>query len=223
MRTATVAAMAMVLAWAGPAWTDMAQKERVAVKETLGALRASLEQARGTDAGLGGVKRVAVAPIDSPVPDVTDLVQMAVKNAGFDVVLTSDMDQGAMIEEFARQMEFNEIVKPETLNELLLQGVDAVVWGKVARSQEEVDDGYQKGQRSYLNMTLKMGSLMKDNPTSLLWMGDESVQIEEIETAAQADWLDNYVQRNWPMLAGAGVVLLAVLLFLAYKKAIRPV
>ncbi len=191
-----------------------------AVIEAATAARTSLVGAEKAE----GIARIGVAALDGDSVTATKLLQSELTKTDFDIVLTSDVEWGPLLDEFARQLKREDIILEETAHELRVQGVDAVLYGSVERAEvESVITEDEEGRRATVRLMLSLASVSEGNPGSLLWSEQVTGQAEDLAPAALDTRIGTYVERYWPVLGVIAALIGVAIAYLLYRRAIRPV
>jgi len=214
-----VIVVCLVVLGAGAGWADEEDLLHDAAMNALEKVRVSLEQAEK----VSGVNRIGVVALEGDTVNASALAKTALTKTRFDVVLTNDKDWGPLLDEFARQVKRGDIINPETAHSLRVQGVDAVLYGSIEKTNvEQVREGGQEGMRATVRMLLNLASLAEENSGSLLWSEVITGTGDDLTEASPETQLVLFLKKYRLYLIAGGAVVVLLILWRMYKIMVTP-
>ena len=212
--------MLTVLMLTGLAWGDDESLLNQATAKALESARASL----AGNSAFPNVARIGVAQLNDDETNVTALLKSMLTKSPYDVVLTSDSDWGPLLDEFARQVKREDLMKDDTVHELRAQGVDAVLYGTVERaSVEQVTTPDLEGPRATVRMLLNLASLSEEHPGSLLWSEQVTGTVSDLKPINADKRLIGLFAEYRLVVVALAVLLTLLLLIRLFRYATTPV
>lgn len=152
----------------------------------------SLVQQRESKESLRTLERIGIKHLEGDEWGITDLVKSMSVKLPYNIVLIEDSDWDVIIGEYERQERSDDIILPDTAENLRVQGVQAVLSGQVERADvTPPGEGTVAGPEATVRLQLNIVSLDESNPGSLLWQ-------DQVTGVAQGQvGLDGHLQSLW--------------------------